>query len=162
MSTDPINRENNVDLLGVVPNITWSYKNIVYVICVLISFLIISYGLALHFSTFNDDYYSEVATVTNVDCINFPVNNHRSEYHCVIGIKYPTSPGSIDMTQTSLVFVDSEKFFEGDQIEILVDRRNSLNIKIKMISDQNLAIIYCLCGLLLLVIVTGVRFIRIV
>lgn len=162
MSTKSIDRESKADPLGVIPNIILSYKNIVYISCVLISFFIISYGLALHFSTFNSDYYSEVATITNVDCNRFPVNNHRSEYHCVVGIKYPKSPGSIDMIQNSLTFIDSEKFFEGDQIEILVDRYNSFNIKIKIISDQNLSIIYCLCGLLLLIIVTGIRFIRIV
>ena len=149
------------DPMGVIPNIEWSFSNVAYGLCIAFSLMIIAYGLAIHFRTFGSEYYPEVATVINVDCSRFPVNNHRSEYHCVLGLEYPTSPDSDDTTTNSMTFVDSERFFAGDQIEILVNRYNTLDIKYKVISDENLAIIYCICGLLLLIIVTGFRFMRI-
>ena len=150
------------DPLNVIPDIEWSRQNILYGICVILSILLVAYGLAIHFSTFSETYYPEVATVTYVDCNRFPVNNHRSEYHCVVGIEYPDTPDSTDMIDNSLTFIDSEPFFQGDLIEILVDRTNPLNIEVKVVSDQNLAIVYCICGLLLLTVVTGIRFMRIV
>lgn len=149
------------DPLRIIPNIELTFSNVMYGICILFSLGIITNGLALYFSTFRNNYVAEVADVIYVDCNRFPVNNHRSEYHCVVGIEYPT-PGSTKKTQNSLTFIDSEKFFEGDQIEVLVDEYNPLNIKLKVISDVNLSIIYCLCGLLLLIIITGIRFMRIV
>jgi hypothetical protein len=163
MSDIPINKDRPTpDPLGIVPNIEWSFQNVAYGTGVLISLLIIAYGLAIHFSTFNSTHYPAIATISHVDCTRFPVNNHRSEYHCVIGLEYPTTPGSMNMTTNSLTFVGSERFFKGDRIEILVDRYNPLNIEAKAISDQNLAVIYFVCGILLLIIVSGIRFMRIV
>jgi hypothetical protein len=163
MNSDPINRDKpKPDPLGVVPDIEWSFQNVTYGIGVLISLLLIAYGLATHFSSYESIYYPAIANVIHTDCTRFPVNNHRSEYHCVVGIEYPSYPGSTDMTTNSLTFVDTERFFEGDQIEILVDHYNSLNIEVKAISDHNLALIYCICGILLFITVTGIRFMRVV
>lgn len=152
----------DADPLEIIPNVELSFSNVSYVICVLMSFGIIAYGLAIYFATFRNDMISEIANVIYVDCNRFPVNNHRSEYHCVVGIEYPTSPGSTKMIQNSLTFIDSEKFFEGDQIEILVNKYNPLNIELRAISDMHLSIIYCFCGLILLIIVTGIRFNKII
>jgi hypothetical protein len=150
------------DPLRVIPNIELSLRNISIGICVSIALILIAYSLVLHFSNLNATYYREIATVTYVDCNRFPVNNHRDEYHCVVGIKYPTYPNSTKMTENSLTFIDSDKFFEGDQFEIMIDRTNPLNIEVRVISDHNLAIIYFVCGLLLLIIATGIKFMRFV
>jgi hypothetical protein len=167
-TTNNINTSNNdvimqrADPLEIVPNIELKATDVVYAITLFFSTMMVVYAILLHFSTYNSPYYDVIATVTEVDCNRFPVNNHRSEYHCAIGIEYPPYPGSDDVIRNSLTFVDSERFFSGDRIHILVDRYNPLNIEISVIPDQNMAVIICLFGLILAITATGMKFMRIV
>jgi hypothetical protein len=162
MNDAHIREYDNPDPLGIIPDIELSFQNTSYGIGIVGSLAMIGYGILVHFSTLNSSRYPIIATVTNADCVRFPINNHQSEYHCVIEIEYPGYPGSPNMITNSLTFVDHESFFEGDQVNILVDRHNPMVIDMGGIPDNALSIIYCLCGMLLLIVVTGIRFMRIV
>ena len=152
--------KDKADPLNIIPNIDLNASNVMYILAIIASIALIWYASIIHFMSYRSEYYSEIATVIEVDCNRFPVNNHRSEYHCVVGIEYPTSPGSNDITHNSLTFVDSERFYEGDRIQILVSKQNPLDIQIVVMSDKFLSIIYCVTGILLFIIATGARFMR--
>ena len=149
---------NNADTLNIIPKFEWSGSNISYAIMIAFCSVLAIFSIYMYFDS-HKQYISTVATITNVDCNKFRINNDRNEYHCVTGITY--SPFGPDKKyDNSLMFVDSETFNVGDKINILVDRYNPLNIKIQVVSDQVKAVILFFSAIILLIISSSIRFIK--
>lgn len=147
------------DPLNIVPDS--SNANVAYCICLTFVSLMMMSALWIHFKAYDTHYVPTSATITEADCNRFSINNHENEYHCTIEIVYSDPSGSGDTHKNSLHFVDNERFYKGDKLRILVDRDNPLKIKTQVISDETFACFCCLTALLILVIATGVRFVRI-
>lgn len=152
---------DRTDPLGIIPDIDGSSTNIAYGLCLFLACALIASGIYTHFKAYGSRYVVTTAIVTRVDCNRFSINNHENEYHCVIEIAYSDPSGSGDVHKNSLTFVDNERFYEGDELQILVDRDNPLKIKTQVISDETMACFCCLLALFIIVVATGSRFIRI-
>ena len=141
-------------------NQIYQSKNVIYISSIVLCFIIIIYAIYKYFAAYDKEYLLIDATVTEIDCNVFPINNHHNEYHCVTGIEYYPYGLNKKKYKNSLTFIDSEKFNVGDIIQIMVDKNNPLNIKVQPMSDQIQSIIMFLIAIILLIIFTGIRFIK--
>ena len=145
------------DPLNMIPNIDINISNIMYCIALFISFCLIVWSLNSFRSSYDYQYFPIEALIEEVDCNKININNHQNEYHCVIGIKYKINN---NYHENSLAFVDTEQFYKGDKIIVMVSKNNPLNIKTVVLTDQNIAVFIFIFALLLMIIATGIKFIK--
>jgi hypothetical protein len=127
-----------------------------YVLCTLISIIIILYGLMYYFSTYDLNYVDTEAVITEVDCSSAALNNSTMLYDCVIGVTYEMHNRQIN---NHIAIRGVRPYNVGDVIKIMVDRQNVLNVRTEAVPYGVRGVLITLFGLLLLIVVTGSRFI---
>ena len=127
-----------------------------YVLCMLISIMIILYGLMYYFSTYDLNYVDTEAVITEVECLSAVLNNSTMLYDCVIGVTYEMNGRKIS---NHVAIRGVRPYKVGDVIKIMVDRQNVLNVRTEAVPYGVRGVLITLFGLLLLIVVSGARFI---
>jgi len=130
--------------------------DLLYALFILIGITIVLYGLMYYFSTYDLNYIDMEAVITDVDCSRAVLNNSTMLYDCVIGVTYEMNGRKIS---NHVAIRGVRPYKVGDVIQIMVDRQNVLNVRTEAVPYGVRGVLITLAGLLLLIVVTGARFI---
>lgn len=130
--------------------------DVLYGVCILIGVITIFYGLMYYLSTYDLNYIDTDAVITEADCLSAVLNNSTMLYDCVIGVTYEMRGRKIN---NHIAIRGVRPYNVGDVIQIMVDRQNVLNVRTEAVPYGVRGILITLFGLLLLIVVTGARFI---